>query len=173
MTLAVRLRLLLLTCLLTSAACGTVVFVHTIEVRVSDPSGRLGSAPVEVSVFDNQMGQSAEWAQRTMGTTRPDAPYVGRVSSTTAKMIFDHSLPERITISLAVPVYEPDGYFVLELAPPTSEERVVAAPFVPYGASFAEGGSGVMPLRLRVRSEKDEAGWSVRVTIEVPASSGE
>ncbi|MCC7044937.1 MAG: hypothetical protein IT183_13820 [Acidobacteria bacterium] len=167
------LRLLLLACLVTSTACGTVVFVHTIEVRVSDPSGRLGSAPVEVSVFDNQMGQSAEWARRTMGTAGPDTPHVGQVSSTTARMIFDNSLPERVTISLAVPAYEPGGYFVLQLAPPVSEERVVAAPFVPYGASFAEGGSGVMPLPLRVLSEKDETGWRVRVTIEVPASSSE
>jgi hypothetical protein len=164
---------LILACVLTSTACGTVVFDHTVEVRVSDPAGRLGSTAVEVSVFDNQMGQSSDWARRTMGTAGPEAPHVGHVSSTAARMIFDDSLPDRLTVSLAVPAYEPDGYFVLQLAPPPVEPQPMAAPFVPYGASFAEGGSARMPLPLRVQSERADRGWKVRITIDVPAPSTE
>jgi hypothetical protein len=154
-----------------SSACGTAVFDHVIEVQVSDPSGRLGSARVEVSVFDNQMGQSAEWARRTMGTATPGGPYIGQVSSTAAKMIFDDSLPERLTVALAVPAYEPNGYFLLQLAPPSAEETTVAAPFVPYGAYFSEGGTTTAPLPMRVRGETEAKGWKVRVTIDVPAAA--
>ena len=159
---------LCLLALLLASACGTAVFEHQIDVTVSDPSGRLGAGRAEVSVFDKQMGQSSEWARRTMGTARAGAPYAGRVSSTGAKMIFDSSLPERLEAGLALPSYESRGYFVLSFAPQPGTEQQVSAPFVPWGAYFAEG-SAVAPLPLKARCEKGEKGWKIALTVEVPA----
>jgi hypothetical protein len=153
------------------AACGTAVFDHVVEVQVSDPSGRLGAGPIEVSVFDKQMGQSAEWARRTMGVARPGAPYVGRVSSTAAKMIYDHSPPAQLEVGLALPAYESRGYFLLSLPPSTDQEHKASAPFIPYGAYFADPGSPAPPLPLRVRTTAARKGWRLHVTVDVPAVS--
>ena len=154
-----------------SASCGTAVFDHVVEVRVADPTGRLGVPPIEVSIFDKQSGQSEEWAHRTIGKAGPNSPYVGKVWSTATKTIFDSSLPKRVEMGLAVPAYESRGYFVLALEPAAGEEQRVTAAFAPYGAYFADANSEIVPLPLRVRSEKGKKGWLIHVTIDVPPRS--
>ena len=51
------------------AGCGTVVYENEFTVTVSESSA---TAPVPVAIFDNRMGDTADWARQHMGTTSPD-----------------------------------------------------------------------------------------------------
>jgi hypothetical protein len=154
------------------SACGTATFDHVVKVSVVDPSRRLGNPRIEVSIFDKTSGQSEEWARRTMGVAGPATPYTGTVWATDTKTIFDSSLPKRVEMGLAVPAYESTGYFIVSLQPVPGEDQRVTASFAPYGAYFAQDGSNVVPLPLRVRSEKGEKGWHIDMTIDVPPPPG-
>ena len=154
------------------SACGTATFDHTVKVSIVDPSRRLGNPPIEVGILDKTSGQSEEWARRTMGVAGPATPYTGTVWATDTKTLFDSSLPEHVEMGLAVPAYESAGYFIVSLRPVPGEDQRVTASFAPYGDYFAQAGSKVVPLPLRVRSEKGKQGWQIDMTIEVPLPPG-
>jgi hypothetical protein len=154
------------------SACGTATFDHIVKVSIVDPSRRLGSPPIEVGIFNKTSGQSEEWARRTMGVAGPAKPYTGTVWATDTKTLFDSSLPEHVEMGLSLPAYEGTGYFIVSLQPVPGVDQRATASFAPYGDYFAQVGSKVMPLPLRVRSEKGEQGWNIDMTIEVPPPPG-
>lgn len=154
------------------SACGTATFDHIVKVSVVDPSRRLGNPPIEVGIFNKTSGQSEEWARRTMGVASPATPYTGTVWATDTKMLFDSSLPERVEMGLAVPAYESTGYFIVSLQPVPGEDQRVTTSFAPYGDYYSQAGSKVVPLPLRVRSDKGKQGWHIDMTIEVPPPPG-
>lgn len=157
-----------LTALLT-AACGTAVFEHRFEVTVSDPTGRLGAGPVEVSVFDKIMGYSEGWARQTMGVATASRPYSGTVGAQGAGFIWGTPLPANVVAGLAIPAVETSGYFVLDIKPVRGAAQAASLPFARYDAFFPEEGSRVPPLAVRYEAEPADKGWRIRLTVEVPA----
>jgi hypothetical protein len=147
-------------------ACGTATFDNTFIVVIDDPSDRLESE-VAVSVFDNVMGFSRDWAQRTMGTTSPDAPYIGTVPATDTKMIFDSSPPARVAAGLAIPAYTDDGSFQIVCDPGGAEQQEITAGFAPYDERDPKAET-VAPLALSVASTPGDRGWIMHVTVHIP-----
>jgi hypothetical protein len=160
-----RLILLVLASVLL-ASCGTGVFVHRFEIAVSDPSGRLGPPPYEMSLFDFRMGQSEEWARKTMGVSAPGAPFVGEYKSVETKMIFDSSPAKQVSVALWFPAYEKAGYFGFVLEPVDGAEQQTTLTFVPWNAPYPEGAK-VVPIPARVRSEARDGAWVLRIVLEV------
>ena len=149
------------------SGCGTGVFTHRFEIALSDPGGRLGAPPVEISLFDRTMGASEEWARKTMGTIAPGAPFVGTYESVETRMIFDSSPAKRVAVALWLPAYEKAGYFSLVVEPAAGGEQHVTLPFAPW-ADFYPEGSKVVPIPARVRSEGRDGAWLIRVTLDIP-----
>ncbi len=152
------------------ASCGTGVFVHAFEMAIADPSGRLGSPPVEVGIFDHTLGRSEEWARRTAGTAAPGAPYRGEHRSVESRMVLDSSPASRVAVGLWLPAYERAGFFQLSIEPRAGEVQRVRLPFVPWADSYPEG-SKVVPLSATVRSTAGEGAWVFHVTLEVPPAA--
>ncbi|MCC7034507.1 MAG: hypothetical protein IT179_16930 [Acidobacteria bacterium] len=161
-----RLLTLVLVHLIVSA-CGTGVFVHTLEIAVSDPTGRLGPPPVEIGIFDHTMGRSEEWARRTAGTAAPGAPYRGEHRAVETKTVLDSSPSRRVAVGVWLPAYHSAGFFQLVIEPGTNAVQRVTLPFVPWADSYPEGRT-VIPLAATVRSEAVDGAWALRMTIEVP-----
>ena len=147
--------------------CGTGPFTHRFEIAIADPSGRLGAPPVEISLFDRTMGASEEWARRTAGTVAPGAPFIGTYESVETKMIFDTTPAARVAVALWLPAYEKAGSFNFVLEPIAGTEQQVTLPFAPW-ADVYPGGSKVVPIPARVRSEVSEGAWLFHVTLEIP-----
>jgi hypothetical protein len=159
--------LLLLAAAIMQAACGTAVYNHRIEIAIEDPSGRLGPPPIAVSVFDRTMGSSDEWAGRWMRDSRPGAPYMGEVSATATKMMFDASPPARVDAGIALPAYEKEGFFVLDITPVEGSEQTTVLPFVAYGV-LSKPAASIVPLPARFRSEFSDKGWLIHLVVVVP-----
>ena len=85
-------------------ACGNAVFNHTVDVVVSDPTHKLGSEPLEVSVFDSRMGSTSDWARKFMGLTSDSAPYRTPYTSMKVVTIFDPPRPDELELALALPL---------------------------------------------------------------------
>jgi len=149
------------------SGCGTGVFTHRFEIAVSDPSGRLGAAPFEISLFDRTMGASEEWARKTMGTVAPAAPFMGEYQSVETKLMLDSSPAQRVVVSLWLPAYEKAGYFIFSLEPADGAEQQMTLPFAPWADSYPEGGK-VAPIPARVRSEARDSAWVFHVTLDIP-----
>jgi hypothetical protein len=152
---------------LLSIGCGTAVYDHQFEVVINDPTGRLGSGPVDISIFDKVMGYSEEWARRTMGVATATKPYVGTVGDTATKWAWDSSLPPSVVAGLAVPAVEKNGYFVVDISPVRGTAKTAALAFAPYGSYFPEGNT-VAPLAVRYEGEPAGKGWRIRLTVDIP-----
>lgn len=149
------------------AGCGTAVYTHKIEITVNDPSNRLGPGPLEVSVFDDAMGYSEEWARRTIGKAAPGAPHAGEVSDTATKMIYDSSLPANMSAGLFLPAFEKRGAFIMELRPVEGPEQTVYLPYRSFTAATLEEDK-ILPLPARFTSKSADKGWVITMTIDVP-----
>lgn len=149
--------------------CGTATFDNAFLITVADPSHRLGAvdAPVEVSVFDPQMGSSREWAGKTMGTATPDQPYAGTVPTTDTKFFFDHSPPAQVAVGVAIPGYADNGWFSLRFSPADGKTQDVVSGFVPYAEQYPEGNK-VVPLLMTITSVAGDEGWASTVVVHIP-----
>jgi hypothetical protein len=150
-----------------TAGCGTGVYNHQIEVSLNDPTKRLGDGPVEVSIFDNVMGYSDEWARRTMGTASAGSPYSGTWSDTATKMVYDRTPPEMIQAGLAVPALQKDGFFVLQMKPVAGSEQTTSLPYKSYRVATAEEDK-IQPLVARLTGTPSSKGWTLRLVVDVP-----
>src|SRR5262245_21736334 len=118
--------LLLLFVMLAGSGCGTLVYDNVIVITVADPSHRLGSGPLQVSVFDKTMGYGEDWAAKKMGPTSESQPCSAPLVTSGAATVFDPPRPKEIVVSIAVPALEARGYYILSLEPaakPRGEER--------------------------------------------------
>lgn len=148
------------------AACGTGVHEHAVEVSLSDPSGRLGAGPWEVSVFDGVMGRSEEWARKTIGTASAGAPWrttfptVDTVTVGTAR-------PAKVDLWIYLPALERRGFFQVRLEPQARPSALVPAAF----GAFAEPvpAAEAPTLGVRYAATAAEKGWRLALTLEVPA----
>ena len=148
--------------------CGTVVYRHTVEVVISDPSHRLGQSPVDVSVFDQRMGSTADWARRWMGPTSDAAPYRVPFRTTSAATIFDPPRPDKVELALAVPRLEERGFFTLIVSPRPHASGQVKAAFVPYGDYFPAENALTLPVQYTATPEPK--GWHLVIRLLVPSA---
>lgn len=138
------------------AGCGTSTFTNSFSVAVEKTQ--------DVSVFDSSMGESAEWAQRTMGVAGPGRPYTTQMAVTDTKMIFDGSPPSSLRVGLYLPSVTTNGYFSVDLPDPAPGTLVLRAPFVAwFSAEPAESGTEDVPVALVVA--EGPAGWVVNMTL--------
>ena len=147
--------------------CGRAVYRHTVEVLVNDPARRLGPPPVDVSVFDKQMGYSSDWARKFMGPTSDDAPYKTPYTSTKTVTIFDPPRPSELGVSVALPSYESRGYFWLLMNPGSSRSGEQRAAFVPYGDYFPA--EQAPTLTVQYTATPESKGWHVVLRLMVPS----
>jgi len=140
-------------------ACGNAVFSHTIDVVVSDPDHRLGTEPLEVSVFDSRMGSTSDWARKFMGVTSDAKPYRTPFTSMKVVTLFDPPRPDELELALALPKFEPRGFFWLRLEPRAAPSGTERAAFGPYNE-----GTKIDPVpRLDVQytATPEPKGWHV------------
>ena len=163
-----RLALLLLPLMLTG--CGTKVFTHEVTIAFDDPSGRLGDGPVEVSLFDRQMGESEEWARKTIGTASPAAPFRTTASRTATVMVGESGPRPRVEGGLYVPALERRGYFALALDAVEGRAQEVNAPFVPF-YDFPADAPKPAPLAIRATSEAGAEGWRIALRVQVAGAA--
>lgn len=142
-----------------AAACGTVVDETEVVVTVEPAS----SAPVEVSIFDHQMGYSRDWAHKTMAATSAAKPYTTSYSTTRTAMVTGPKRAPKLEMSLAVPRLSDDGYYLFAVELPSESETEGKASFVEYGSYFPEQGAPMIPIRYR--SESTTKGWRVFLTV--------
>jgi hypothetical protein len=151
--------------LVVSASCGTAVYEHRIEVAVDDPANKLGPPPVQVSVFDHQMGYSEDWAKKSLRPTSTSAPYVQSITTTGTVAVGNSALPKEVTIAVALPVLSAEGYYLFTAELPAEHERSAKASFVRYGEYFPDPGAPTVGVRYH--SEPDKKGWRVFVVVAI------
>ncbi len=155
------------------AGCGTVVYENEFTVTVSESSA---TAPVPVAIFDNRMGDTADWARQHLGTTSPDRPYVTTVSSNQTRMIGDNSPPQTVNVGLYLPQHEKTGYYALDLTPVADTSVTVDAPFVTYDYSWESKGTPRPtgpPLPVTVSFRDGGNGWLIDVQVPAPTPVGD
>lgn len=135
---------------------------------MSDPSGRLGPPPHEVSVFDGRMGHSAEWAERTMGTSAPGAPF-RTTFSTVDTVTVGVSRPAKVDLWLYLPGLDRRGFFFLHLEPAARPEGEAVLAFSAFGDSGPA--EDVSSLTVRWSAAPAPKGWRIGLRIDVPPDS--
>lgn len=132
---------------------------------MNDASGRIGPPPHEVSVFDGRMGHSAEWAERTMGTAAPGAPF-RTTFSTVDTVTVGVSRPAKVDLWLYLPGLDRRGFYYLHLEPAARPAGEAALAFSPFGDSGP--GEEVPGLTVRWSAAPAPKGWRIGLRIEVP-----
>ena len=138
------------------SGCGTATFTNSFAVAVESRQ--------QVSVFDNSMGDSAEWAGRSMGVAAPGAPYTTQIFATATKLILDSSPPEAVRVGLFLPQITQTGYFAIDVPSVTEGGVDIDAPFVAWYSADPVEQLPSQPLRLEIAAGPD--GWII--TVDVP-----
>lgn len=141
------------------SGCGTKSFSDAFAVAVDSPQ--------RVSIFDSQMGQSAEWAGKTMGPAAPGRPYTTEVSNLATKMIFDDSPPPSIQVGLYLPDRTDTGYYAISLPQVAAGSITYDAPFVAWYSETPVEQLPPLPLQLDITAGPN--GWIVNVTTSAGA----
>lgn len=153
---------------LTTASCGTALINNEFSATVVDPSRRLPAGPVEISIFDSSMGQSDEWARKSMGTTSPGNPYTTSFKTTTTKFIGDNGPSQQVTAGVAIPAYQAKGFFQFQLTPADGQTVTLQAPFIGYYDYNAATDGPVKPLPMTITAKSGDLSWQLSVVIAVP-----
>lgn len=143
--------------------CGTAALSSSIQVTVDDPAGALPPGPVRVAVFDPALGDTRDWATRSLGTASAESPYTGTVTSTETRVALDRGPAKRVRAGLFLPDYRGLGWYALELEPRDGVEQEVSAPLVAWDG-YGPQTRGAPPLTVRVRSRADGDTWRLDVT---------
>lgn len=139
------------------SGCGMKNFSNSFTVRVDEPQ--------QVGVFDSEMGQSAEWAARTMGPAAPGDPYTVQIVDTDSKMAFDASPPSSIQVGLYLPGVTETGYYSVIINDVTPGTSRFEAPFIPWYSETPVEPRPTLPLTLEIAA--GDTGWVVTMTPEV------
>lgn len=153
------------------AGCGTVVVENTFTVRVEDPSGRLGTDDVAVSVFDPTMGDTNDWAGESLGLTTPAQPYRRQLPTTATKLVGDSSPPTRVTAGVYLPQFDPTGYYLIAFDPVAGQTIDYAAGYVTYDYSWETSGAArptAPPLPMTITAEAAGNAWELGVEVRIP-----
>jgi hypothetical protein len=144
------------------SGCGTEVYRNPIFVRVVDRSHRLGPEPIQVGIFDKQMGYGKDWVAQWLGPSTERAPYSKTLTTTAAATIFDPPRPRTLEISFAMPALDSTGFYVLSLeaARPLGDAK---AWYCAYDSYFPAADAPSIPVRYRMTPA--EHGWRVDLDV--------
>lgn len=138
------------------AGCGTKSFSNA--VAVNTPTRE------QVSVFDQQMGESAEWASQWLGYAAPGAPYTRQVPITDTKMIGDDSPPATVRAGVYLPDRTDQGYYSLIINDPTGGVRDLQLPFVAWYSETPVAAQPPLPASVELLPGPN--GWLVNITVK-------
>jgi len=138
------------------SGCGTKSFSDSYAVAVDSPQ--------RVSIFDSMMGESAEWAEKTMGPAAPGAPYTTQVSNLTTKMIFDNSLAPSIRVGLYLPAVTQEGYYAIGMNSVVAGSQTYEAPFIPWFSETPVDPRPPLPIAMEISEGPN--GWVINMTPE-------
>ncbi len=141
------------------SGCGTKSFTNSVAVLVP--------APQQVSVFDQQMGESAEWASQWLGPAAPGAPYTRDVPALDTKLIGDDSPPASIRAGVYLPDLTDDGYFSFVDNAAVAGTTEQDLPFVPWYSETPVPARDPLPVTVEVVPGPN--GWLVNITVANPA----
>jgi hypothetical protein len=148
--------LVVVSCLALLSGCGTASFSNSVAVIVPSPQ--------QVSVFDSQMGESAEWAGQWLEPAAPGKPYTRQVPALDTKFIGDNSPPAAVRLGIYLPDRTQTGYFSLI---DYDAEAGVTDTDLPFVAWFSESPVPAQPpLPVSVELQPGPNGWLVNVTVE-------
>ncbi|MGB3676684.1 MAG: hypothetical protein WA988_19815 [Candidatus Nanopelagicales bacterium] len=151
------------------SSCGTALTTNNFSVTVIDvTTGE--PATTQVSVFDSQMGSSAEWAAKSVGTATATVPYTTSFQTTATKVIGDSGPGTQVRAGIAFPLTIPKGYFALTLTPVDGQTTTVNAPFVGYYDYDPEVDGSVAPISLEIASRSADHTWTLSVRAAIPLS---
>lgn len=138
------------------SGCGTGSFSNAVSVSVTSPQ--------QVSVFDPQVGDSAEWAEKTMGEAAPGAPYITEVPALATKFFFDSSPPPSLNLALYLPDVTQDGWFSINVPAVAPGTAAFDAPFVKwYSATPDAQTPQSQPMELEIVAGPN--GWLVNIRL--------
>lgn len=154
---------------LTTASCGTALITNEFSATVVDPGKRLPAGPTQISIFDSSMGQSDEWARKSMGSTSPGYPYTTSFTTTGTKFVGDNSPSAQVTAGLSIPQFQAKGYFSIQLTPVDGQAVILQAPFIGYYDYSAATDGAVKPLPVTVTAKSGNLSWQLTVVAAIPA----
>ena len=136
--------------------CGTKSFSNA--VAVITPTRQ------QVSVFDQQMGDSSDWASQWLGYSEPGAPYTREVPTTDTKLIGDGSPPTSLRAGIYLPDRTDTGYYSLMLNDAVAGVSDVELPFVAWYSPEPVPAQSPLPVRLELAAGPN--GWLVNITVK-------
>ena len=145
------------------SSCGTGTFDAHYRVGVAD-----GVTGVPVSMFDSTMGDTQDWAERTLGIASPAQPYEATITAVETRMVTDSGPSPTLSAGLYLPTLHTEGWYVVAFTPQDGVEQDVSATFVPWDPP----GTPQPPLPLRVRATAEDSAWTVEISLpaSVPAT---
>ena len=153
-----KISLVLSLVLLVLSSCGTKVFNNKISVNLSGSSQASGI----VSVFDYQMGKDRDWIIKQGKSLDRNQKLSFSYSSLKTVMIFDSSLPEKISFGLFIQPISDDGFFAIETEGKEVKDIDMKAIFVPfYGREAAKK----IDLAAKYSLSQSSEGWSLEINI--------
>ncbi len=162
-----RLPLLVAFTITVFAGCGTAVFHHKIDVRVDDPTKKMGNEPIEMAIFNQSWTVDEAWVRQFAGKMAAGKPYIGETSATEMKF-FDFSPPKDLDAGLFLPSLRADGYYILKVKPVSGTDQQTELKWESFFVRTKED-DAVPPLPAHYRSEASRKGWIVQLTLDVPA----
>ncbi len=137
------------------SGCGTKSFTNSVAVIVTQPQ--------QVSVFDPQMGDSADWAGQWLAPAAPGSPYTRQVPALDTKVIGDDTPPAALRLGVYLPDLTDTGYFALTLNDAVAGETQRELPFVAWYSPDPVQPSAPLPVAVELAAGPD--GWLVNLTI--------
>lgn len=147
---------LMIVVFLALAGCGTKSFSNAVAVITSEPA--------QVSVFDQQMGQSAQWAAQWLGPSAPGAPYTRELPVTDTKLIGDGSPPASVRVGIYLPDRTDTGYYSLIVNDAIAGVSDLQVPFVAWFSETPVPPQPPLPVRLELAPGPN--GWLVNITVK-------
>lgn len=154
-----RKPLLVMAVVLALAGCGTGTFDSTYRVSVEDPAGAQGA--VAVSMFDPSMGDTQEWAEKSLGTASPGRPYEATITAVESRLLLDGGPSQAVEAGLYLPELNPNGWYRVAFEPVDGAHQQVQAMFVPWEVP----GTPAPAIDLRILPESDDSAWIVDLTV--------
>lgn len=136
--------------------CGTKSFSNAFAV--------ITPTPAQVSVFDQQMGDSSDWAAQWLGNSEPGAPYTREVPATDTKFVGDDSPPASLRAGIYLPDRTDTGYYSLIINDAVAGVSEVEVPFVAWYSPDPVPAQPPLPVRLELAAGPN--GWLVNITVK-------
>jgi hypothetical protein len=143
--------------------CGTAAYSTTLSVTVADPAGILGGGPIRISIFDPRLGDTRDWADRTLTEIAAGEAASGSVSSVETRLGGGGNPAKEVRAGIYLPGYREFGWYELSLSPKAGEQQIQAR-FIAWDG-YAPQAIGVEPLAALVTARADGKSWRLAVTI--------